>query len=508
MANQDLVFNILARDRNAKKTFKDIGDAADQAARKISKLDGAGAGASLADSLIGGFQSALKVGTSGPAVAGALLGAVAVAAQPISALLSSAVLAGVGGGVIAGGIALAARDPQVKKAAGDLRQQISEGLTDAAGPFTGPVLRGIELLSATAKDVMPEVRAAFELLAPTVDKLFAGFDGFIRRALPGFMAGLEGARPILDAIAAGLPELGDAIGDAFSVLSSDSGRLTKDIVILMSAAAEAIRLTAAAVSLLGNEFNNSLERGLQLAKFLADVGEVVFAWVPGGSAAMKGFGQAAQDALSRYRSGADAASTSTAETTRRVEDLNAEIRSLEGKQVEVQESGAANSQQRVAELQRQIDSLRGKVVDITYRQTTWGSAPAVQSGYGKVISGYRRGGITPVHARDGLLSQGNVFNGGSPLYAFAEPETGQEAFIPRNGNMDRSRGIARTVVDKWLGGPEKLWGGRGGGSVYNITVPVTVAPGASATQMGAEAGAAVIQVIKQYERNNGTSWRS
>ncbi len=464
MASQDLIFNILAHDRNAKKTFKEVGDAAENASRKIGKLDGAGskAGGALGGSLISGLQAALSVGKSGPAVVGALVGAAAAAAQPISALLASAVLAGLGGTAIAGGLALAARNPQVKKAASVLSEELNAGLNNAAEPFVAPLLRGMDLLGNRAKSLMPELRSIFDGFVPTVDKLFVGFDGFIGRILPGLKVGLEASKPILDAIADGLPEIGAALGDAFKILSGDNHRLGQDIVILMGAAAVAIRATAMAVSFLSDQFNDSLERGLQLASFLANVGSVVFGWAPGASAAMKGVGAAASDALAKYRNETQWSINTTASAEQQIVSLKSEIETLEGKKVEVRAAGAPDAAQQVAFLQRQIDGLRDKSVTITTYQRMVTSIAESQASHPRG-SAYRWGGITATHARDGLLSKANVFSGGPPLYAFAEPETGQEAFIPRNGDTSRSRGIARTVVDQWLGGPEAVWPGRGGG---------------------------------------------
>jgi len=79
--------------------------------------------------------------------------------------------------------------------------------------------------------------------------------------------------------------------------------------------------------------------------------------------------------------------------------------------------------------------------------------PAGLTNYGSSASGYRGyrwGGITPMHAREGLLSQARVFPGTGPFYAFAEPGTGQEAFVPRNGDRDRSLGTLATAAG-WYG---------------------------------------------------------
>jgi TP901 family phage tail tape measure protein len=116
----------------------------------------------------------------------------------------------------------------------------------------------------------------------------------------------------------------------------------------------------------------------------------------------------------------------------------------------------------------------------------------------------RWGGITE-HAASGLLNAGVFPAGSQPLYAFAEPATGGEAFIPRHGDMTRSRGIAERVVRDWLGG-DVQWGrsgssgagGSGGGTtvVNNITIPVNVPAVANPVEVGRE----IVRVVRQYQQ--------
>lgn len=82
----------------------------------------------------------------------------------------------------------------------------------------------------------------------------------------------------------------------------------------------------------------------------------------------------------------------------------------------------------------------------------------------------RWGGIRA--ARDGLLNAG-IYDGG-PLYMFAEPETGGEAFIPRRGDRGRSMGILSEAAS-WYGAQVVPYrGGMGGGQAIQVTVPVTL----------------------------------
>ncbi|RAO26468.1 hypothetical protein PSN13_06496 [Micromonospora saelicesensis] len=87
-------------------------------------------------------------------------------------------------------------------------------------------------------------------------------------------------------------------------------------------------------------------------------------------------------------------------------------------------------------------------------------------------TGRRWGGITE-HARDGLLRDAGIYSAVSPArYAFAEPATGGEAFIPRFGDPDRSVDILSKAA-RWYGQavvPASGVGGSAGGGVPEVRV--------------------------------------
>lgn len=126
-----------------------------------------------------------------------------------------------------------------------------------------------------------------------------------------------------------------------------------------------------------------------------------------------------------------------------------------------------------------------------------------------------RWGNVFTHAAVGVLRDASIYSAVSSgaRYAFAEPGTGGEAFVPKNGKPSRSLGIlsqaaswydADVVPRSGYAAPVAVpSGGRGaGGNTYQISV--AVAPGANP----ADVGAAVVDAIHAYERNNGSGWRS
>jgi TP901 family phage tail tape measure protein len=160
--------------------------------------------------------------------------------------------------------------------------------------------------------------------------------------------------------------------------------------------------------------------------------------------------------------------------------------------------------------QGQIDALTAAYAKIPREITTtihsWtiyheGKATQTDQWPGVPYRQQRWGGVTE-HAAAGLLRDAQMFSGGPTRYAFAEPSTGGEAFIPRLGDLSRSRGIAEHVVRNWLGG-QVSWrrtGSNGGGTTVvsssPISITVTVPPTANPVDTGRE----VVKVIRQYQK--------
>jgi TP901 family phage tail tape measure protein len=107
--------------------------------------------------------------------------------------------------------------------------------------------------------------------------------------------------------------------------------------------------------------------------------------------------------------------------------------------------GIEESEDGIDGLQGAINGLHGKTVDIVLRTlnqqaaNTWNNAKEAM----------RWGGVTH-HAQTGLINAG-VFSAQNPArYAFAEPATGGEAFIPKRGDYARSMAILREAAS-WYG---------------------------------------------------------
>ncbi|MEO3930770.1 hypothetical protein ABGB07_44040 [Micromonosporaceae bacterium B7E4] len=234
---------------------------------------------SVAGKVGSGVMSAVgsAVSAAGPVVKAALvavLAAAAAAAAPVmAAAIQSGVLLGLGGGVIAGGIALVANSPKVKTAAESLKNRFLDidttdleenykaaqermsqatgkeakkraatelreakkaldeankynkknfSLRDAAKPFIEPVTRALQTFEKSADRIMPVFADMFERMAPHVDKLAPALASMAEKALPGIATAVERSGPLFDKLAEVLPKLGVYISQFFKNISANA----------------------------------------------------------------------------------------------------------------------------------------------------------------------------------------------------------------------------------------------------------------------------------------------
>ena len=143
----------------------------------------------------------------------------------------------------------------------------------------------------------------------------------------------------------------------------------------------------------------------------------------------------------------------------------------------IRAEGIEGIAQRISNLRSQILGLNEDAARVlVLRDQAMASRGPIGSRWGNVFS-YARGGIgvTPAHIAEPKT-----------IYKYAEPETGGEAFIPRNGDAARSMGILETAAG-WYGArvvSENAWPG---GTTHQAA-PVVIYQ--SATPAGAGPGGA------------------
>jgi hypothetical protein len=147
-----------------------------------------------------------------------------------------------------------------------------------------------------------------------------------------------------------------------------------------------------------------------------------------------------------------------------------------------------NATEKILSIQHQLNGLQNRTVTITTRQNTVTGAITRSVNAGPEFQ--RWGGLYE-HAAEGALREANVYSPRSPArYAYAEPATGGEAFIPKYGNRQRSMGVLSRAAS-WLGTSV------GGGSPINVNVY------AGWGVNGAQLGQQVVDVLRPIVNRSG-----
>lgn len=135
--------------------------------------------------------------------------------------------------------------------------------------------------------------------------------------------------------------------------------------------------------------------------------------------------------------------------TKQVETFNSVLRTVPPSKRVPFYTTASEARSAVEALRLKIAQIKSKKVNIT-AAVYWTSSGDLHVPGGTQIKN-RWGGVYE-HAREGKLRESAIFSPAGPArYAFAEPATGGEAFIPRLGDMNRSRAIWEHVGENWLG---------------------------------------------------------
>lgn len=120
-------------------------------------------------------------------------------------------------------------------------------------------------------------------------------------------------------------------------------------------------------------------------------------------------------------------------------------------------TGSAAKAKELADELFRIPTVVNTTVKVKYE---WNGSSWVDQATGRKMAGphpnpttgkWERWGGIAEHAATGRLRDAEIYPAGSsPLYAFAEPETGGEAFVPKRGNYSRSMAILSQAA-RWYG---------------------------------------------------------
>lgn len=212
---------------------------------------------------------------------GALTAGIVVLAPAIGAALGAAITAAVGIGVMAAGIAIAAKQSdRVQAAFADAFKPIGRELSEVAlTAFEGPLIESATRFKQAWREVGPVVKSALAKSAEFVKPLSEGLAQMFENMLGGggFSKLIAAAGPVISQVSAGLSRLGDAFDNFFESIADAGPGLVKGMIVIFAA------LTAGIVAL-GNtiEFlSKAFDRGTNFAQRYAEVFAKMLGWLPG-----------------------------------------------------------------------------------------------------------------------------------------------------------------------------------------------------------------------------------
>lgn len=150
-----------------------------------------------------------------------LVGAAVAAAPTIGAMLSGVVAGAIGTVGVAGGVAMAAKDPGVKAAFADFTRDISAEFFAGGSAFVMPTIRSLHILEDAFRDM--DLGDAFAKMAPLVEVIASGLGQLGRNIMPGLNTAFDRMGPFADVAAKGFADLGSALGQFMRDVTASKG---------------------------------------------------------------------------------------------------------------------------------------------------------------------------------------------------------------------------------------------------------------------------------------------
>jgi hypothetical protein len=211
-------FNTLAAvarnvDVGVGKSRKSLLDTVLPDSKSVARMGAESAG-TFASAFQGGLMGTFRaLPPEAKAALGASIAGVAIAAAPfVVSAINGALLAGIGAGGLAAGIAVQLQDPVVMGAFQRVGDHIQSTLKDSTSSFRAPLLAAADDLDKSFVKIRPNIKGMFEGLAPSIGTLGKAAAKSIETLGPALEKAAGPAAMVLDAIAAELPEIAQQLG--------------------------------------------------------------------------------------------------------------------------------------------------------------------------------------------------------------------------------------------------------------------------------------------------------
>lgn len=221
-------------ERATNRVGRALDDVDDKAKRSGGLLDKFGdTGGEAARSFGLRFQERVGPLVANAPVSGPLVAVVAAAAPAAAAALSSGILLGLGGGVLAAGILGAIKDPRVAGAFTQLKTRATTALAGFSEPFKGPLIRAADTFGDALERMAPALKRMGVAIAPIIDKMAPAFAQMAEKAMPGIEKAVKASVPLFEKIAEHAPAIGQAISEFFEFIAKGAPSAVKFLDILL-----------------------------------------------------------------------------------------------------------------------------------------------------------------------------------------------------------------------------------------------------------------------------------
>lgn len=284
-------------DRSVARLADELDDAEEEAAELRREMDRLAAAsnttsAQLRRAFAGIGDEGRRAGTRFAAGMGpAILGGVAALGPLVGAALDAGIVAALGVGVAGAGAALAVQQSdalqrafgQAFAAMGDEAKVWARGFDDE---LFGVALRFRQAWS----DISGDLGVAFEKAQEFVQPLADGLSQLVENMIGGggFSRAMDAAGPVIDALAAGLSDTGDALDSFFDSLADGGDGAVKGMIALMALLNTSIRAAGNTIEFLSRAF----DIGTEVAEEYAHWMEIVVRTTSGLSSVLPGVADA------------------------------------------------------------------------------------------------------------------------------------------------------------------------------------------------------------------------
>jgi hypothetical protein len=363
-------------------------------------------------------------------------GAAAAAAPVLASALAGGVLIGVGGGVIAAGLKIAAKDPAVQEAGIIAGKEFSQGLSEAAAPFKDEIISALGVARAEFRQLRPEIDGLFADAAPHVRTLVQSLASMGRTLLPGIRDAVREMGPLIDVLAVHGPRAAALFSDALSAFAEDSENAAESVDALLKSIEFLVASTIASLALLNKIMPFVSGNFLILADILPGVGDKSKDAAAGSAELAEQLRQGSADALAntaameRTKAGTEALRLAQKALSDSQGGLNSLLESF---------SPAGGRAARTVDAMRQAtDNLYGATIAASEAnegfQASWDSLSDAVSANGRTLN------IHTVAGRSNRDALQDVIGRTNDLY-FAELATGQSIAGATKKHNDRIAAI-------------------------------------------------------------------